>query len=285
MIGVLKPSAYYGLFAFCTFLAFQGPVLLIQNLLGPVSVAIFALSRTIFSMSRQLLMILSYSIGQETINLISARGWAQLRRIYDLSERVVLLFVPVLTVGTVLIGRVFFSVWLHKRVLYDPGMCMLMAGVSAVMGIKEHKYVFQYLSNRHEGVARVSFAVYLGMTVFAALTMKVWGLDAFMIDWLIAELLITGYIVMQNRELFPEEFRPSLAPLSRVAIVLVFAFAAAAWPVRHDAEWPLARVSMVAILGSTLLAVVCFFIFDLQEVGGVLLNRLKRRFVAADSSA
>jgi O-antigen/teichoic acid export membrane protein len=284
MLSVLKPSAYYGLFAFCSFLAFQGPVLLIQKLLGPVSVAIFALSRTIFSMSRQLLMILSYSIGQETINLIALRSWAQLRRIYDLSERVVLLFVSTLTVGTLLISPVLFAVWLHERALYDPGMCMLMAAVSAVMGIKEHKYVFQYLSNRHEGVARFSFVVYLGMMVVTALTLKEWGLDAFMILWLVAEGLITAYIVIQNRKLFPAEFRPSLAPLPRVAILLTVAFAAAAWPIRHDTGWPLVEVGIVAILGSSALAIIGFFAFGLREVQGVILNRLRRRIFAVDSS-
>ncbi len=281
MWAVLKPSAYYMLYAFSAFFAWQGPVLLIQKILGPAAVAVFALSRVVFNMSRQVLSVLSYSIGQETINLIARRSWAQLRRIYDLSERVVLFLDPVLTVGVLLVCPVLFSVWLHKRAIYNPGICMLMAIVSAVIAIKEHKYTFQYLSNEHQGVARFTLAAYGGMIVVAALTMKAWGIAAFMIPWLLAELLITGYVVLQNRKLFPSEFRPSLVPLPRLAVILALAFAAAAWPTWHGIHWPLRTLLAVAAVATLVLSILCYFAFGLREVQGVFRNRLRRRFAAA----
>jgi O-antigen/teichoic acid export membrane protein len=281
LVGVLKPSAYYGLFTASTFLAWQGPVLLIEKLLGPVAVAIFALSRTIFSMSRQLLMTLSYSIGQETITLIAKRSWSQLRRMYDLSERVVLLFAPVLTIGTLLMAPFLFSIWLHKRDLYDPGICMLMGAISAVMGLKEHKYVFQYLSNEHIGVAKFSLAAYLTMIAGSAVTLRFFGLSAFLLCWFVTELVITAYIVAQNQKLFPVEFRPSLTPLPRLAAVLVIGFASAAWPVWHDAAWPKLRLAAVAVSLVSGLGVLCYFAFGLSGVQAVFRSRLRRRFASA----
>lgn len=281
MGAAFKPSAYYMLYAFSAFFAWQGPVLLIQKILGPAAVAVFALSRVVFNMSRQLLSILSYSIGQETITLIARRSWAQLRRMYDLSERVVLFLDPVLTVGALLLCPFLFSVWLHKRALYDPGICLLMAMVSAVIGIKEHKYTFQYLSNEHQGVARFTLGAYGAMILVSALTMKTWGIGAFMISWFVAELLIAAYVVRQNRRLFPPEFRPSLAPLPRLAVILILAFAAAAWPAWHSVHWPLRTVVLVAAIAAFMLTVICYFVFGLREVQGVFRNRLRRRFAAA----
>ena len=279
MIGVLKPSAYYGLYAFSAFFCWQGPVLLIQKVLGPAAVAVFALSRVVFNMSRQLLIILTYSISQEAINVIARRSWVQLRRIYDLSERVVLALVPVLTVGVLLACPAIFAVWLrHDRSLYDPGICMLMAAVSAVMAVREHKYTFQYLSNVHEGIARFSLLAYGCMIVATALTLKPWGVITFMICWLAAELAIAVYVIAQNRKLFPEEFRPSLAPLPRIAIVLVLAFAAATWPALHDASWPLLKIAVVAITAAAILSLVSFFVFGLRDVRDVFVNRFRRRF-------
>ncbi len=166
-------------------------------------------------MSRQLLIILSYSIGQEAINLIARKSWTQLRRLYDLSERIVLALVPVLTVGALLACPAIFTVWLrHNRAFYQPGICMLMAAVSAIIAIREHKYTFQYLSNEHEGVARFSLAAYLLMIVASALTMKTWGISAFLVAWLATEVAIAAYVIAQNQKLFPTEFRPSLAPLA-----------------------------------------------------------------------
>ncbi len=279
MIGVLKPSAYYGLYTFSAFFCWQGPVLLIEKVLGPAAVAVFALSRVVFNMSRQLLSILSYSIGQETINLIARRSWVQLQRMYDLSERVVFALVPVLTVGTLLACPAIFAVWLrHDRTLYEPGICILMAAVSAVLGIREHKYTFQTLSNEHEGVARFSLVAYALMIVAAALGLKAWGVNAFMICWLAAEVAIAAYVIAQNRKLFPAEFRPSLGPLPRIAIVLVLAFAAASWPALHDASWPLLKIALVAATAAAILSLVSFFVFGLRDVRDVFLNRFRRRF-------
>jgi O-antigen/teichoic acid export membrane protein len=276
MMGVLKPSSYYMLYSASAFFAWQGPVLLIQKIVGPVAVAVFALTRVIFNMSRQLLSILSYSISQDAINLIARRSWAQLRRIYDLSERVVLWLDSVTTVGALLACPLVFSVWLHRRGLYEPGVCMLMAMVSAVMGIREHKYTFQYLSNRHEGVAKFCIAAYGGMILVAALTMKTWGVDAFMVAWLAAELLIAAFVIRQNRKLFPAEFMPSLAPLPRLAVLLAAAFGAAAWPVWHDGGWPLHRVAVFAAAATIVLLVLSYFVFGMREVQAVLQARLRR---------
>jgi O-antigen/teichoic acid export membrane protein len=282
MIGVLKPSAYYGLYAFSAFFCWQGPVLLIEKILGPAAVAVFALSRVVFNMSRQLLVILSYSIGQEAINLIARRSWVQLRRIYDLSEKVVLAAAPVLTVGVLLACPAIFSVWLrHDRTLYEPGICALMAAVSAVIAIREHKYTFQFLSNEHEGVARFSLAAYALMIVVSTLTLKSFGIDAFLVAWLIAEVAIAAYVIAQNQKLFPEEFRPSLAPLPRIAIVLGAGLAIAAWPVWHDEFWTLAQVILTAVAVGTGLAVISYFVFGLKDVQDVFLSRIRRRFASA----
>ncbi|MFZ0271363.1 MAG: hypothetical protein WB524_14535 [Acidobacteriaceae bacterium] len=281
MWGVFKPSAYYGLYAFSGFLVWQGPVLLMQKMLGPAAVAVFALSRTIFNMTRQILSVLSYSIGQETINLIARRSWVQLRRMYDLSERVVLFLDPVITVGTLLMCPFLFTIWLHKRTLYQPGVCLLMAIISAVMGIKEHKYTFQYLSNEHQGVSKFTICAYAGMLVFSALTLKAWGVNAFMGAWLAAEVLNAAYIIGENQKLFPAEFRPSLAPLLRLAVVLMIAFAAAAWPAWHGVGWPLPRVVAVAAGAVLGLTVLCYFVFGLNEVQAVFRERIRRRFASA----
>jgi O-antigen/teichoic acid export membrane protein len=282
MLAVLKPSAYYGVYAFSAFFCWQGPVLLIEKLLGPAAVALFALSRVVFNMSRQLLIILTYSIGQETIRLIALRSWAQLRRIYDLSERIVLALVPVLIVGVLLACPAIFSVWLrHDRTLYKPGLCALMAAVSAIMGVREHKYAFQNLSNRHEGVARFSLVAYVLMIVTAAFSLRAWGVNAFMVCWLAAELAIAVYVIAQNQKLFPAEFRPSLAPLRRAGIVLVLAFAAAAWPVKHDAGWSLTKLSVVAAAAGGILFLVDFFVFRLKDVQDVFWSRIRRRLSPA----
>jgi hypothetical protein len=228
-------------------------------------------------MSRQGVVILTQSIGQENIELIARRNWKQLGRMYDLSERLVLFADAGLTVGTLLACPLLFSVWLHKRGIYDPGMCMMMAVISAVIALRHHKFAYQRLSNRHQGVAKISIAAYGGMIVFTALTLHAWGVGAFLGAWMVAELLICGYVIHENQLLFPKEFRPSLSPLLRFAVLLGVVFASVAWPVWHDGAWPLHWVAAMTAAAMAALLVLGYFLFGLREVQSVLQSRVRRR--------
>ena len=278
LLGVLKPSAYYMLYALGGFLCWQGPILLIQKILGPVAVAVYAITRAVFNMSRQGIVIFTQSVSQEHIELIARRSWKQLQRMYDLSERVVLFVNSAVTIGVLLACPFLFSVWLHRRGLYDPGICMTMAAISGVMALRHHKWSFQYLSNRHEGVAKFSIGVYAGMILVTALTLKMWGIEAYLAAWLVAELLICGFVIRQNQLLFPAEFRPSRAHLPRFAVLILSALAAAAWPVWHDGNWPLHRVAGLAVAATLTLLILGYFVFGLSDLREVFQRRLRQRF-------
>ena len=236
---VLRPSAHFGLLSLSGFLTYQGPVLLIQTTLGPAAVTVFSLARTVFSTGRQGLAILSFSIGQEITLLVGQRNWSALQRLYDLSERVVLLLVPIFSVGVLLLSRSLFAVWLHRPDLYEPALCFIMAVTSAVMGIKEHKYQFQSSSNEHERLSRFTLGAYTAMLVAAALLMKPFGIEGLMYAWLAAELAQTIYIVRLNVQMFPSDMTISMGPMVRLLAVLLISFSLAAWPVFDGADWSL----------------------------------------------
>jgi O-antigen/teichoic acid export membrane protein len=275
---MLKPSAHFGLLSLSSFLTWQGPVLLIQTLLGPAAVTTFSLARTVFSMGRQALAILSFSIGQEITLLIGQRNWPALKRLYDLSERVVLLLVPIFSVGVLLMSPFLFAVWLHRRNLYEPGLCFIMAVISAVMGIKEHKYQFQSSSNEHERLSRFTLGAYAVMLLVAAFLMKPLGIFGFMFTWLAAELAQTIYILRLNVQLFPAETSISMAPVARLLAVLVVAFGLAAWPVFASVGWPLTAVVGSAIALMLLITAGSYFAFGLDEVRVLLVTKLRQRF-------
>ncbi len=274
---MLKPSAHFGLLSLSSFLTWQGPVLLIQTLLGPSAVTTFSLARTVFSMGRQALAILSFSIGQEITLLIGQRNWPALKRLYDLSERVVLLLVPIFSVGVLLVSPFLFAVWLHRRNLYDPALCFIMAIISAVMGIKEHKYQFQSSSNEHERLSRFTLGAYAAMLLIAGFLMKPFGIFGLMFAWLAAELAQTLYILRLNVQLFPADMTLSMAPVLRLIVVLVVAFGVAAWPVFASVKWALTAVVASAVLIMLLISAGSYFAFGLDEVRVLLVSRVRQR--------
>jgi O-antigen/teichoic acid export membrane protein len=276
--SMIRPSGLFALLGVSGFLLWQGPVLIIQMTLGPSALAIFSLTRAVFNMSRQLLIVLSLALGQEITILIGGRDWSRLRRLYDLSERVVLSLVTTISVGTLLLCPFLFTVWLHKRSVYEPTLCMLMAIISSVMAIKEHKTQFQQSSNRHQRLAVSSLGAYALMCGLSAIALPKFGVVSLLIIWLSAEAVQLVYLLYLNKQLFPAEMHISAAPVVRSVAILSVCFGLCIWPVYHNANWPLGTTVAVGSLTIVCLAVVSYFFFGLRELQDRFTARLRGRF-------
>lgn len=274
---ILLPSGHFGLIAFAGFLTWQGPVILIQRMLGASAVGEFALVRVVFQMSRQILSVASGMISQDITMLVGQGNWVTLRRLYDLSERVVLFLIPIVSIGSLLMCPFLFTVWLHKRSVYTPLLCILMAITSAVLGIKEHKTQFQSSSNEHEELSRVIVPGYIAMLVVSVFAMKMFGLVGFMVTWVTWEIIQTAYVVQLNKKLFPEEVPISTHPLRRLVLFLIPAFSFAAWPAYAERSVSLVSVVGISLATCAVMAAAAYVVFGMNEIKAVVESRVRRR--------
>jgi O-antigen/teichoic acid export membrane protein len=278
--SMIRPSAMFVLFAVSGFLLWQGPVIIIQMTLGATALAIFSLTRVAFNMSRQLLVVLTFAIGQEITILIGSRDWKRLHRLYDLSERVVLALITTVSVGTLLLCPFLFTIWLHKGSIYNPTLCLLMAIISSVMAIKEHKLQFQQSSNQHQRMAIFALSVYVVMSILSAILLPIFGIVSLLWIWLCVEAVQVVYLLGLNKQLFPAEMHISIAPVIRTVIVLTICFALCVWPVYHNASWPLGTTVAVGGTATACLAVLSYFFFGIRELQSRFTTKLRRRFAA-----
>ena len=276
-MSILRPSAHFGLIAFGGFLTWQGPVILIQRILGPGAVAIFALVRVVFQMSRQILSVASTMVSQDITLLFGKEDWATLRRLYDLSERVVMLLIPVVSIGSLLMCPFLFTVWLHKRSIYEPALCILMSILSAVLGIKEHKTQFQSSSNQHETFSIFMLIGYSVMLFAGIFTTKFFGLPGFMVTWITWEVIQTVFVLQLNSRLFPKELAVTHRPFIRLVLFLVVAFGLVVWPAMHQASWSLPAVVGFALVSVAVMAIAAYYVFGLEAIREILLSRLRKR--------
>jgi O-antigen/teichoic acid export membrane protein len=276
--SILKPSAHFGILAVAGFLTWQGPVIIIVRVLGGEAVGVFGLVRTVFQMARQILMIASNTISQDITLLCGKEDWRALRRLYDLSERVVLFLTPIVTIGSLLLAPFLFAIWLHKRSLYDPLLCLLMAMVSAVLGIKEHKIQFQQSSNEHEKLSLVMLTGYSIMLLVSAFAMHFFGLSGFILTWLAWEIVLTAFVLRLNDGLFPPEHTITIKPVVRLAIFMSIAFVVSGALAFREATWPLDFVVLTAACTTVLFGIAAYFVFGVAEIRTLLAARLKRRF-------
>lgn len=278
--SLLAPSGHFGLISVAGFLTWQGPVLLIQRILGANSVTIFALVRVIFQMSRQLLGLAS-SIFAQDITLMVGRGdRRQLYRLYDLSERFVLFLIPIISVTFLLLCPFLLTVWLHNRSLYDPRLCILMAVISAVLGLKEHKVQFQFASNKHERLSIFSVSGYVVMLAAAVPLMWGFGLMGFLYAWLGWEILQTAGTIALNKKLFGEDQPLDLTLLYRFVAVTLASFAGAAVLAYRVAAWQLKESIVAALAVALVVAAVGYFVFRLEEIRQILVKRMTRQAAA-----
>jgi hypothetical protein len=227
-------------------------------------------------------MIASNTISQDITLLCGKEDWRALRRLYDLSERVVLFLTPIVTIGSLLMAPFLFTVWLHKRSVYDPLLCLLMAMVSAVLGIKEHKIQFQQSSNEHETISVVMLVGYSIMLLISAFVMHLFGLPGFIVTWLVWEILLTAFVLRLNDGLFPPEHTITIKPVVYLAIFMSIAFAISGVLAFREASWPLDIVVAVAASTTALFGIASYFVFGVGEIRTLLTERMRRRFAPSN---
>jgi O-antigen/teichoic acid export membrane protein len=256
------------------------PIILIQRTLGAEVTGLFGLVRTVFQMSRQILMIASTTISQDITELWGRKDWAQLRKLYDMSERVVLFLIPIVTISTLLLSPLLFTVWLHKRALYQPELCLLMAIISGVLGIKEHKTQFQSSSNEHEKLSWIIVIGYSAMLLVALIPIKLFGLVGYLVTWLVWEIIQTALVLRLNERLFPAEFRVEARPLIKLAVFTVVAFTAAIYPALLEEHLSLPAGIGLAAVVVAILGFAAYHVFGLADVAALLRSRMNRRAAA-----
>jgi O-antigen/teichoic acid export membrane protein len=271
---ILKPSGYFGLLFSSNILVYQLPVIIMQRLLGPSSVVVFSLTRTIFSMSRQALTSISQALGGEITEYYGQGAWTRLYRLYELSERVIFALVPPITIGTLLATPVLMTIWLHKPGLYNPYVCLMMALISGATGIKEHKYQFQTCSNEHTKLARLMFWSYVVMVALAVPGIHFFGSMGFLVPWFITEAFQVTFILRLNQRLFVNVAPLDFAPVYKLFALIGGAVMLAAWFAVHAAEKPLLQTATTTLIFMVVLGGISYRLFGLKEVRTYLRSRI-----------
>ena len=275
---ILKPSGHFFLIAMGGFLTWQGPVLVIQRILGPTAVATFALVRVVFQMSRQLLSIASGMVSQDITMLFGARNWVSLRRLYDLSERVVLFLIPIVSIGSLLMCPFLFTVWLHKRTLYEP------------LALPAHGHRLR--RPRHQGAqdtvpvllqrARAAFAHHPRRLHRHARRLHPRA-QVLRPPRLHGHLDHLGDPPNRLRRSPQHQALPAgdarhHAPPAPPPLFMTVAFALAVYPAYRGMAWSLPTVVAVALLTTALFGLAAYFAFGLDEVRQIVESRIRRRF-------
>lgn len=274
---ILRPSGHFGLISMSTFLSFQMPVLILQRESGPLIVVAFTVMRTLFSMCRQLLGAASQALGPEITRLFGREEWGELTRVHNYSERPIFSLIPTVNLGVLLVAPVFVALWLHKSGLFSVLPYVLCAAVSMAMSAKEHKFQFQFSTNTHERLARIMFFSYLVLVAMAVPSVRWYGMDGFLVDWLAVELYQTIQIVRLNQEMFAHTGDHTLRYVYRLTGLSTLGLLAAGTLLRHTSATSNWEQLVTGAIFSLAVGGTAFFLFDMRPLAHQFFNRILQR--------
>jgi O-antigen/teichoic acid export membrane protein len=264
--AILGPSSYFGLISMSTFLSFEVPVLILQREAGAFVVVAFTAMRTIFSMSRLLLIGPTQALGPEITRLYGRQEWPELTAIYNYSERLIFSLIPVVNLGMLILSPVLLAVWLHKPQLFSVFPYVVTSAISMTLSAKEHKFQFQFSTNTHERLARLMFFSYIALVAIAIPMVHWYGMLGFLYSWLGIELFQVIRIVRLNQELFAHTGEHRLKYVYRLAGLCLIGLIGADIILAHSHLMPY-RLQFAAAFGvSATMALVSFFLFNMQEI-------------------
>jgi O-antigen/teichoic acid export membrane protein len=275
---VLKPSGQYALLYSSNILAYQAPMMLIQRILGPGAVVVFSVTRTVYSMSRRLLNLVTNSLGPEITMTYSQRDWRKLHRLYELSERIILLLTIPITFGSMLATPLLLQLWLHQGKLYQPMVCLLLGLTVSVLGVKEHKYQFQFSSNQIREISYATVITYGLMIAASFPAMHRFGLPGFLVCWGVTEIVQLCYLLHLNGGLFTEKIDLDRKPVYQLFFLLLLGSAAVVWPLQHIQEVSYPAQGLVAAGVALVTAAASYWMFKVDEVRDVIWRRIAIRF-------
>jgi O-antigen/teichoic acid export membrane protein len=272
-----KPSGMFGMIFMQNFLLFQVPIILLQRILGPEIVVLFATSRTVLAMARQVLSVLTNAIAPEITFSFGSGDMKKLLDIFHYSERVVFSMVPVANLGTLLFSPFMVVVWLHRPGLFDTWTYALMALISGVMSVREHKQFFQFSTNTHKGLANIVFWGNLLM-IGVSIPMTMWlGIRGFMYTWLVSECAQMALLYFENRKLFSSDPSISMIPVLKLFGFMCLALPPSMWLVNFTRQHSRVDQVSLALAGTVVIFIASYWVFGLNLVQQRLLSRFLAR--------
>ena len=280
LASILKPSAQYMLLASSNLLAYQVPILLMNNLLGPGVVVVYSLTRTVYSLSRRLLYLLTNSLSAEITTIYGQGDWPRLLQLYGLSERVILLMTPPITFGSMLATPLILRLWVHSHALFHPGLCLTLGLTVSIQAIKEHKYQFQFSSNRVEKISWQTLFAYGLTSIVSYPLMKHMGVQGYLLTWLFSETVQLFYLLHLNDELFAGHAKLDHKPVYQMLAILAVSAVLVVWPVYHIELLRYVWQGLIAAAATLALGALCYWVFRVDELRTMLWSRVAARVPA-----
>jgi O-antigen/teichoic acid export membrane protein len=195
---LVRPSLHFGLIILGTLIAVQGPVLLVSASLGGAAVALFASTRTLANMGRQLVSMVSLALWPQVTALEAQQQLLRVRQLHRLW--VIGSTAACVSVAAALWfeGADVIRVWTRGRLHPDTTLLRLLLLQIILQVPWQASSVITGASNRHDKLSYAYlFSSLVGISVAAVLIRRM-GTSAIPVAWIVGEGLVCYYFVIRD---------------------------------------------------------------------------------------
>lgn len=201
-IGLLfKKGMAFQAFPLGNAFLYQGNLLVVQLLLGPVSVALFGTVRTLVRSINQVLELINLAVWPELSFLFGLQDYKRIARLHRVGVSLSVLAAAVCVLFMATFGQALYSFWTHQAIPLPKNLLLLFLLPIPFNSLWFTSSVTHMASNKHEGLAvRYLAAMFLAMVGCIVLSYY-FGVSGAALSTLIADIVLIPYVFNTSLQL------------------------------------------------------------------------------------
>ncbi len=190
VVLMIKPALSFMAFPLANAFSFQSLTLLVGNVFGPSTVAIFNTYRTIARVSVQITAIFSHSLWPEFSRLFAANNPQAIEKLFRQANLLGGAQAVLLSIVLYFSAPWLIHVWTHAAIPFVPVLMLLMLSYACVGGLWHISRILLMSTNQHSSLAYWALATGALSIVLSWILSHILGLSGVVVAMLLSESLI-----------------------------------------------------------------------------------------------
>jgi len=215
-----SPAIAYMAFPAGNALNYQGMLLAVGAMLGPVPVVVFSALRTLARSSTQLTTVIQSAVWPELSRAHGASDHNMARTLHRYSCQASLWISIGAAIPLALLGSRILALWTHGRIAMDTPTYLCLLVVAIINSFWYSSMVVLLATNEHGRVAIIYLIAYSISIPVACVLMPFLKLSGAALAILCTEILCSLYVLPRSLALLEDSFAPFSASLLNVPLFL-----------------------------------------------------------------
>ncbi|HTL07240.1 MAG TPA: hypothetical protein VL307_03245, partial [Chitinophagaceae bacterium] len=179
-------------------LIYQGNILVVQIILGPVAVAIFGSVRTLVRSINQMLELINQVMWPELSLLFGVGDYKRIARLHRIGVSVSIAAACSCVLALALFGQWLFALWTHNSIPLPQTLLLLFLLPIPFNALWFTSSVIHMASNKYEGLAiRYLVAMVLAIIACGVLS-KLFGIECAAVSTVISDIVLIPFVLRQS---------------------------------------------------------------------------------------